>query len=740
MISPPRNNPSKILLLLVLLLVTTRSQARIAKQRYGTSVSVDRARHQTQARQLQDSTEVEPWPQKPMGDAACPCLSRDELVAVLGDDSTTDMSLVESNETTIDLYGIGCSAHSLQSDPQCHSNSTAGDESCTGILPKPLDCALDKDYQSWCHRFWCYVDTDHCDLPHSVTSDSNNNATAPTTALEKLYHSYATCGHMDMESTHSQQAQDLRGRRLRTGFNSNTGGWMGSYNPDGSFGMNDDWTGPMVEFVIDAARSGNFSLVQSAPPEWLVNESTAFWGSSSFNLCVYAVSLGYLDLCVSDLTITPERAAATPFFELDSAPIYLLTFLETDEASAWDRFVSQVFKIYQPFHRDSWLFIFLFCIPSLGVLMLFHEYDSPGTAFSEKKDYRVVEASSRQGGRPKIETRSHPMWKQSIKAAYISFLAFFMRSYRVRVFSAGGKLQLLAISCFILLTTTVYTANLAAQFVQDAQKAPVANLEEALQRGMNFCSERKAGETVMNLFGVDGSRLVVDPVSEGGDGLPGFSCPGCSARKRVFDFMQQDHQDPSLYCNAAFVLEEDLEVLQQEGLHCNKTLVGAALTHSHRGFALNEKIADAVTSNFYSLKYSGVLAKHYKEAKPVGSCNVIQPKSSNKRLTIQEMSGIWVATYGFAFVGLLLRVVQRYRESYKKQHKVMWVDQWGNAMPNPKALQTLGFENESTNRNPVEVMIDESRKSHSGAFVFSNKDARIAHMVEQSRDINTLDE
>lgn len=460
---------------------------------------------------------------------------------------------------------------------------------------------------------------------------------------------------------------------------------------------------------------------------------------------MYAVALGYLDLCVSDLTITPERAAATSFFELDSAPIYLLTFLETDSSSTWDQFVQEVFKIYQPFDRASWLFIFLFCIPSLGVLMLFHEYDSPGTAFSETKEYRVIGAGpgddaggSGTKGPPKIETRNNPMWKQSVKAIYISFLAFFIRSYRVRVFSAGGKLQLLAIACFILLTTTVYTANLAAQFVQEAQKTPVASLEEALQRGFNFCSERKAGSIVMNLFGIDSTRLVIDPVSEGGDGLPGFSCPNCASRRRVFDFMRQDHNDPSLYCNAAFVLEEDLEVLQQDGNHCNKTLVGPALTQSHRGFALNENIADEITTFFYLLKYNGVMAKHYKEAKPVGNCKALEPKRSNKRLTIQEMSGIWVATYGFALVGLVLRAVQRYRESFKKQHKVIWVDQWGNAMPNPKALETLGFDKED-NRSPVEIMLDESQKSQTRNHNGLDGRQLVARLMEQNQELNKMD-
>ena len=174
--------------------------------------------------------------------------------------------------------------------------------------------------------------------------------------------------------------------------------------------------------------------------------------------------------------------------------------------------------------------------------------------------------------------------------------------------------------------------------------------------------------------------------------------------------------------------------------------MGPALTTSHRGFALNEKIADITIPYLYSLKYSGALAAQYKEAKPVGNCRATSRGSRNKRLTIQEMSGIWVATYGFAFIGLLLRAVQRYRESYKKQHKVMWVDQWGNAMPNPKALETLGFEkNEASNqdwssRSLLQAMVDESRKSNSEATTFlSNQDPRIQTIMEQSKDLVSMD-
>lgn len=103
----------------------------------------------------------------------------------------------------------------------------------------------------------------------------------------------------------------------------------------------------------------------------------------------------------------------------------------------------------------------------------------------------------------------------------------------------------------------------------------MASIEEALEAGYTFCASRKVGEAISEVFDLDSQQHIVpDPISEGGDGQPGFSCPDCLSRTRVFDFMKQGHDDPTLYCDAALTTREDLAVLQEYGSHCNKTIVG----------------------------------------------------------------------------------------------------------------------------------------------------------------------
>ena len=81
----------------------------------------------------------------------------------------------------------------------------------------------------------------------------------------------------------------------------------------------------------------------------------------------------------------------------------------------------------------------------------------------------------------------------------------------------------------------------------------------AVKQGLNICAERKIANLLMDL-GIDGKHIVKDPISIGGDGQPGFNCPKCRSRERVFDYMRQSHSDSSLYCNVAVSSLEDLDI------------------------------------------------------------------------------------------------------------------------------------------------------------------------------------
>ena len=114
---------------------------------------------------------------------------------------------------------------------------------------------------------------------------------------------------------------------FRVGFTRNSGGWKGAYSAEGSFSLT-GWGGPTIDFFEKAALEANFNMKASTFPEHLREESVAFFSTSSFDRCVYATSLGYLDFCVGRYTMTNKRASAATFFTLFSKPLYLVVFME----------------------------------------------------------------------------------------------------------------------------------------------------------------------------------------------------------------------------------------------------------------------------------------------------------------------------------------------------------------------------------------------------------------------------
>ena len=137
--------------------------------------------------------------------------------------------------------------------------------------------------------------------------------------------------------------------KVRWKIEHNTGGWKGAFHPsETSFATDNQWYGALVTFLNNAAQQGGFQLQVTAPPEWLRAESAKFFGNSSFDYCVYAVSLGYLDLCLADYAITSQRASVTPFFEVRSEHIYLVVFT-SEETDGFQYFVNQFVTIFKPF-------------------------------------------------------------------------------------------------------------------------------------------------------------------------------------------------------------------------------------------------------------------------------------------------------------------------------------------------------------------------------------------------------
>ena len=603
------------------------------------------------------------------GDDACPCLSEYEL----RDEDHSEASLANFYNTvgrSADplSYGFGCQPHDVNS---LECSDTNG---CASMVPLPPDC--DKSY---CQRSFCWVDPNNC------ARKSN-----PSTLFPGRYYSYATCGELD-SFTYTERLKSLKGKTFQVGYVHNTGGWKGAYNPSGSFAMNEQWTGPSVDFFREAALEGGFQINMTQPPDFLKNHSRAFFGSSNFDLCVYATSLGYLDFCVGGFFINEKRSSVTTMYETSNDPIYLFTFDESDSgATSWEAFIATTLTIFTPFTAGAWMMIFLFALPVLGLLLFFHEYGSPGSAFPTREPILVEREDSLGNRSTEVINRQIPLYKHIGNSVYMGTLSFFSGSYDQSVVTISGKISLLAIASFILLIISVYTANLASILTQEAQASSIDSIDMAVKQGLNICAERKIANLLMDSFGIDGKHIVKDPTSLGGDGRPGFNCPKCRSRERVFDMMRPSHTDSSLHCNVAVASLEDLDILHRYGTHCDKVKVGDSIAYRTFGIPISDDKSDALVSLFHKLKSNGVMTKKLLAAAPQSTCP--EKGGEGSALNVKQLTGVWVITFGFALFALLVKFAARKSTgakllsrdepgAFRNERALRRVDQWMNGPP-----------------------------------------------------------
>jgi hypothetical protein len=399
------------------------------------------------------------------GFSECPCIDQKHPTINPLNESDLDKAFF-GDVPTIDLstYGFGCKAHDI-SIPTCLNG-------CLGsynVLPPTIDCDV-----SWCYRKFCWVDPSNCRLlnrPSYFLPDSSR------------FYSYATCGDMDMFSQNKRLAS-LRGKVLRAGFNSNTGGWIGAYgeeykaDPDRNetdiakgehfLGPISRWSGPIVNFVTRAARAGNFYINITVPPSFLLSHAERQMGTSSpFDFCVYATSLGYLDICIAQYTVTNKRASITDWMILSNQDVHLITKMEPD-LNGWELFCNQATTIFQPFTMNTWLFIIFVVIPVLGGLMVVHEYGHAGSTFPKQES--IVEINKQDGAEYEIKERNVPICHHLTRSFYVAYLAVLQQDYSQSVVTYGAMVNLLGISFFILTIIAVYTvSNLTIEFQYELQ-------------------------------------------------------------------------------------------------------------------------------------------------------------------------------------------------------------------------------------------------------------------------------
>lgn len=351
-----------------------------------------------------------------LGDPQCPCLSLDEMNEVNSRDSADGrLDDILGMNVNRSLYGVGCSAHDL-AIPACSSDDKCQQQA--NVVPKPAECSNDV-----CHLNFCYVDPSNCNLLYRRSE---------TFPYSNRFFSYASCWDVD-SFTSNNRISAVSETTYRVGFNHNSGGWLGSYSSNGrSFeGPPSAWSGPTVNFALQGALSGRYQMNLTEPPDFLRNRSAAYFKSQSqFDLCVYATSLGYMDFCLAQYTITNQRAATTDWLLLGGQDLFLVVQYNQGK-KGFAGFLDAAWTIFLPFTPGAWFFMILVVIPVLGALMVLHDYNHPGSAYPEKHNVIV----RHRDGRPdEVMSQRIPLLQHIGRGIYINVLSVMQQTYAVSRF------------------------------------------------------------------------------------------------------------------------------------------------------------------------------------------------------------------------------------------------------------------------------------------------------------------
>jgi hypothetical protein len=610
------------------------------------------------------------------GDPECPCLTINQLSSPYAESLESNIS-VHWNDNDIQgvelrSYGFGCASHDLET----------------------LSCQV-PNRSDWCQSSWCWVNPMNCSLLNRKS-----------TTISDRWHSYATCRNID---THAlvNRVKSLQNRTIRIALNHNTGGWNGAYSNrhmDLVGKLEDDWSGPTVDFIKLAATTASMTLqpISEFPQELWYNSKSFFQTPSVFDACIYAATLGFVDLCVAAYSITSSRAMSSNFIVLGSMPVRLVIqedfYLRTDVKL----YVESMKTIFEPLQTETWFFIVFFVIPILGLVIWLNEFGSIGSIYH--KEETVLELFVDDYDREHVEIKEQKVSIiQSIgKSFYITGLSVLSGAYGSPIVSTGGKIALIGLSFLLLAIVAVYTANLSTLLVAEARFGRVYTIDAVLQKAQRICALRNVMEEIIAVYDIPPDVFIVDPISEGGDGKPGFACPKCNSRQRVFDFL-----DPELataegpgpnakYCHTAITYEDDLQKLQENGMHCNKTTVGQPLYDQFWGLPVFSEIRREITTLLLQLKVKNIFNELLRKATPMKNCMGIKVTVADETsaLNITQLTGIWLVSFGLSVLSVLVTCVypllqkRRLHRMGRSVHPVYAMDQYGQRIHCLSGFQT----------------------------------------------------
>jgi hypothetical protein len=367
----------------------------------------------------------------------CPCLTIDE--------ATYDVKFLDDIEGNItETYGIGCRKHDAGDD---------GSECFEG--------------EGWCEREWCYVDPRKCDVAHT-----------PTAFAQGAHYSYAACGNTD-EYTHDPNR--LKGKVLRGVYVDNHRGYQGTIcdNDD-----NETCYGTVVDLAEDLFLRNeqfNFTLELTTVPDWVRQRVESYHPfvvnneDMEHGACVYATSIGVVDLCLGAFTKNRQRAGLSTFLELGVTSEYLVVRRGRPKRNIR----KTIANIFRPFAWSLWICNF-FVLIFLSLL-----FTTQTIKWSKLKEL--------------------PLDQSVGLAVYDAILGFFAQDAKTEddPLTWAGRFTVLAIAVQILLSGAAYTANLTSYLVRESLSTGISGLEDAVKQNAKVCVLRNKISVMDTAYGED---------------------------------------------------------------------------------------------------------------------------------------------------------------------------------------------------------------------------------------------
>lgn len=414
-----------------------------------------------------------------MGDVRCPCVSSAQGAG---------------------SFGISCRPHFNESVPAGSLVSRVANCTASDVMPK------------WCSSAWCFIDIANCSLPSQ-----------PMIGFALPY-SFETCGYLD---TFSQEVtvDEMKSQTLEVVYLTSSGGFMGGK----CTASNSECTGPTATFWQQVfKRSGaridvqarftdanypNHSIPFQSRVMQQFNREAKKTDNSTFNACLYATGMGFVDVCVGAYTVNPERHATSNLVEYYENNVLLVVRRQVTTQDKTQTALQSINKAWEPFSWGVWLSIAVACITSTFCMTL-HD--------------RVLSCSSDS------EWRSLKTWADA--EHYVSGIAFVVYEAWLAFWSGGrtvhdpqtvgAKIVSMGLAVFVLMITAAYTANLASFLVvQQYQQSTggLTSLQDVLDQNGIICIHNslvsvvtgKAKVSNANILSIPDRSKVLSSVVEG---------------------------------------------------------------------------------------------------------------------------------------------------------------------------------------------------------------------------------